>query len=66
VNECARNKCGTGQFCTNTFGSYICSCEAGYKWDAASLTCKPDKCKASPCKNDGICTLSETESGYTC
>ncbi|KAK0048177.1 mucin-like protein [Biomphalaria pfeifferi] len=66
VNECARNKCGTGQFCTNTFGSYICSCEAGYKWDAASLTCKPDKCKVSPCKNNGICTLSETESGYTC
>ena len=30
VNECLTNNGGCGQDCTNTLGSYTCSCKSGY------------------------------------
>ena len=30
VNECSSNKSGCDQVCTNTLGSYRCSCNSGY------------------------------------
>ena len=30
INECSRNTSGCNQTCTNTVGSYYCSCNSGY------------------------------------
>lgn len=30
VNECATNPCPSGSICTNTVGSYTCSCPVGF------------------------------------
>ena len=30
INECSSNKGGCAHTCTNTIGSYYCSCNAGY------------------------------------
>ncbi|KAH9488409.1 hypothetical protein Btru_062844 [Bulinus truncatus] len=66
IDECFLNKCNTSQFCTNVFGSYICSCEAGKEWDLTQLTCKDDECHPNPCKNGGSCTTGDTDSGFLC
>ena len=31
INECAEATDGCAQACTNTDGSYLCSCESGYR-----------------------------------
>ena len=33
INECDLNKCHSSSLCTNTDGSYICSCRTGYRMD---------------------------------
>lgn len=40
VNECEEheNLCKNGH-CTNTFGSYMCSCNEGYRLDNTSTFC---------------------------
>ena len=30
INECATNNGGCAQYCTNTLGTYSCSCDSGY------------------------------------
>ena len=30
VNECANNPCKNGATCTNTHGSYKCTCKSGF------------------------------------
>ena len=37
VNECLSSPCG--QTCTNTAGSYQCSCNDGYELDDDGRTC---------------------------
>ena len=39
VNECALDISGCGQICTNTNGSYTCSCDLGYKISLNNRTC---------------------------
>ena len=31
INECAEDTDGCAQLCTNTIGSYTCSCRSGYR-----------------------------------
>ena len=39
INECVRNNpCDTNAQCTNTDGSYTCSCNAGYTGDGTICT----------------------------
>jgi hypothetical protein len=33
VNECERNPCGENADCTDTIGSFVCSCKADYTGD---------------------------------
>lgn len=38
-NECLTNNGGCDDICTNTPGSYTCSCKDGYELDADKHTC---------------------------
>jgi len=37
IDECLSSPCG--QICTNTAGSYQCSCNNGYELDSDGITC---------------------------
>ena len=39
INECAVNTDGCNQVCTNTVGSFRCSCNTGYTLNANGRTC---------------------------
>ena len=39
IIECATNNGGCSQLCTNTIGSYICSCNVGYVISGDNRTC---------------------------
>ena len=39
VNECLTNNGGCSQICTNTHGSFQCSCYSGYALVADNLGC---------------------------
>ena len=39
VNECLDNNGGCDHNCTNTIGSFVCSCQPGYDLDSDRLTC---------------------------
>ena len=39
VNECATNNGGCDYNCTNTYGSFFCSCLEGYILDGDGVTC---------------------------
>ena len=39
LDECARNISGCNQNCTNTIGSYFCSCYLGYEIQNDNRTC---------------------------
>ena len=39
INECALNISGCNQNCTNTIGSYFCSCYPGYEIKNDNRTC---------------------------
>ena len=40
INECDNNNGGCSQNCTNTNGSFFCSCDEGYQLKSDGLTCK--------------------------
>ena len=39
IDECALNTSGCNQNCTNTIGSYLCSCYTGYQLEKDNETC---------------------------
>ena len=39
INECDKDNGHCSQICTNTFGSYDCSCEEGYTLDFNGFNC---------------------------
>ena len=39
IDECQQGISGCSQVCTNTIGSYKCSCNAGYQLTNDSHTC---------------------------
>ena len=39
INECLCSDHGCQQWCNNTDGSYICSCDAGYELNDNGKTC---------------------------
>eukprot|EP00795_Rhopilema_esculentum_P001778 gene1778-16265_t len=67
INECSNVPCkGPGAVCTNTVGSYICSCRAGYqKVKGQKDTCEDiDECAV----NNGGCAhnCTNTAGSYHC
>ncbi|XP_066264138.1 uncharacterized protein [Branchiostoma lanceolatum] len=52
VDECASNNGGCAQNCTNTVGSFVCSCRDGFVLNSDGLSCDDvDECAA----NNGGC-----------
>lgn len=39
INECRENTDGCAQICSNTIGSYTCSCNIGYRLDMDRHAC---------------------------
>ena len=39
IDECAEDRDGCAQTCTDTDGSYVCSCTTGYRLANDSLGC---------------------------
>jgi hypothetical protein len=39
IDECTADTDGCGQVCTNTDGSFTCSCNSGYTLDSNGRTC---------------------------
>ena len=39
VDECVTNNGGCDHYCTNTIGSFVCSCYPGYTLDGDGRTC---------------------------
>ena len=39
INECTANTDGCGQICTNTDGSFMCSCNSGFALNNDARTC---------------------------
>ncbi|XP_066300020.1 uncharacterized protein [Branchiostoma lanceolatum] len=59
VDECAspNGGCGQNMICTNTIGSYLCSCLVGYHLETGSSSCEDvDECAVENGGCDQICT----------
>ena len=73
LNECLQisNYClGTGALCTNTYGSYICSCQAGFQLDSNKTACRDiNEClnfTSSPCDTNNREMCVNTIGSYKC
>ena len=53
VIECSTNKGGCAQTCTNTAGSYYCTCGAGY-----SLASNKHGCNGMLSKKNNVCNYT--------
>ena len=65
VDECAENSDGCNQTCTNTPGSFVCSCQAGFT--KANKNCFDiDECalNASRCGDNASC--NNTQGSFMC
>jgi len=68
-NECKDDNGGCEHTCENTFGSYKCSCEQGYRLAADSQSCIEETSVASFCSHhncEHICTVKNNSSFCTC
>lgn len=70
MDECKGSAavCGVNAVCTNTIGSFVCSCKPDYTGNAQSLNgCRDvNECEIleHPCGTYAIC--ENTEPGYNC
>jgi plastocyanin len=62
-NECAVSPCGSNANCTNTVGSFVCTCHDGYKRNNGTCV-EINECESGPCKNGAIC--KDMFLGYNC
>jgi len=69
VDECKLFNCGYGQNCTNTPGSYACSCLKGFRPDVKPGWCKDiDECATitSPCGTYNYLSCENKPGTYSC
>ncbi|XP_072028540.1 uncharacterized protein [Amphiura filiformis] len=65
IDECSvsPSPCDVNAFCTNTFGSFTCTCNTGFAGDGFSCTAI-NYCLSLPCDNGGTC--QDFINGYRC
>ncbi|XP_067686050.1 fibrillin-2-like [Haliotis asinina] len=64
INECNENPCPVGQICTNTNGSYTCTCPTGYDKQANGTCTDKNECVTDANTCDQVCT--NVEGSFTC
>ena len=69
LDECASglDDCGMNATCTNVFGTFACSCEPGYQFDATGNCVDIDECadpNMTPCDTNATCT--NLDGTYSC
>lgn len=66
INECSQNPCGANAICTDTPGSFVCSCQNGFAGDPFRGCVDIDECSTldKPCGTHAIC--ENTQPGYKC
>ena len=65
VNECATNNEGCDHVCTNSVGSFQCSCNSGYSLAADGTTCVDiDECELNTDNCQQTCL--NIAGGFTC
>ena len=67
MDECSQgtNNCDANAICSNTNGSYTCSCNEGYEGDG--FTCSDiDECDLGTDNCDANASCQNTPGGYTC
>ncbi|XP_068702915.1 uncharacterized protein [Montipora foliosa] len=65
IDECSASPlvCDENAVCSNTLGSYQCSCKVGFTGDGKSCT-DINECNASPCDPNALCR--NKEGSYKC
>jgi len=67
IDECSINSDGCAQTCTNNFGSFECSCSAGYLLNADNKACDNiNECTANTDTCDANALCADTDGSYTC
>ncbi|XP_035691377.1 uromodulin-like [Branchiostoma floridae] len=64
INECHSNNGGCNQICTNTWGSYRCSCRPGYRLSGSRTCVDINECSSNNGGCNQICT--NTVGSYRC
>ncbi len=65
INECSTNNGGCSQTCTNTQGSFTCSCSSGYQLSGNGLSCVDiNECTTSQHNCAQVCR--NTPGSFTC
>ncbi|XP_045620966.1 vitellogenin receptor isoform X2 [Procambarus clarkii] len=68
VNECKSNTSVCDHFCTNTHGSFVCTCGEGYELQTDGVTCKTkkrDRAFLLAAVDNGIRSYSLDHTSYT-
>ncbi|XP_077568621.1 growth arrest-specific protein 6 [Stigmatopora nigra] len=64
VDECSNNNGGCDHECTNTMGSYHCSCHPGYMLRGHHMCVDVDECNAAGVCGTAVC--ENRQGGYEC
>ena len=63
IDECLEANRRCEHSCTNSIGSFQCSCQSGYQLDSNNSTCSDiDECLSNPCQQ----TCSNVPGGFHC
>ena len=59
INECNTGNGGCEHNCTNTIGSFTCSCDTGYQLDENGLNCSGKNFRAACCGTYMVVAIQE-------
>ncbi|XP_072049211.1 uncharacterized protein [Amphiura filiformis] len=65
ADECLTYPCDPNATCTNTLGSFYCTCNVGFS--GGGFNCSDiDECLSSPCDRNAVCSNNHDSFGCTC